>query len=105
MTGNSMSDGTIYRRALEWQGGGWNGMSGVYVTEIDRRFAPVVDAVLARADLATGERVLDLGTGTGAVAERAAQLVGSEGHVVGMDISKQMLASARTRMAASRYAN
>jgi trans-aconitate methyltransferase len=54
-------------------------MSDVYLREIDRRFAPVVEQVIARARLKARERVLDLGTGTGAVAERAAQLVGPEG--------------------------
>jgi len=100
-----MNDRTPDRRAFEWQVDVWDGMSQVYVNEIDRRFAPVVDAVLARAHLARGERVLDLGTGTGAVAERAAQLVGPAGHVVATDISTQMLAFARTRMTASRCAN
>ena len=64
------------REALAWQTGVWNRMSEVYVREIDRRFVPVVEAVLARAALGSGEHVLDLGTGTGAVAERAAAAVG-----------------------------
>lgn len=85
---------------LAWQIGVWNRMSDVYVREIDRRFAPVVEHVLARAALGAGERVLDLGTGTGAVAARAAQLVGPEGVVVGVDISDDMLRAARQRVAA-----
>ena len=59
-------------QGLRWQIGVWNGISEIYLREIDRRFAPVVDAVMTRAGLRLGERVLDLGTGTGAVAERAA---------------------------------
>ncbi len=70
-------------------------MSEIYVREIDRRFAPVVEALVGRADLRTGEQVLDLGTGTGAVAQRAAAIVGPSGHVVGVDISPEMLALAR----------
>lgn len=88
------------QRALAWQVGVWNGISEIYLREIDLRFAPVVDALMARARLAPGERVLDLGTGTGAVAERAAEVVGPGGHVVGVDISPQMLSLARTRVAA-----
>jgi SAM-dependent methyltransferase len=87
-------------QALAWQIGVWNGMSEIYVSEIDRRFAPVVDAVMRRAGLSPGERVLDLGTGTGAVAERVAKVVGHGGRVVAMDISPQMLALARARLVA-----
>ena len=83
------------QQALQWQIGVWDGISGIYIREIDRLFAPVVDAVMTRAALSAGERVLDLGTGTGAVAERAAEVVGPGGHVVGVDISLQMLALAR----------
>lgn len=43
---------------LVWQIGVWNRMSALYVREIDRRFAPVVQHVIARAQLTTGERVL-----------------------------------------------
>ena len=95
-----MIERAIDQQALGWQIGVWNGISEIYLREIDRRFAPVVDAVMTRAGLTPGERVLDLGTGTGAVAERAAEVVGPGGHVVGLDISLQMLASARARVVA-----
>lgn len=83
---------------LAWQIGVWDRMSDIYLREIDQRFAPVVESVISRARLAPGERVLDLGTGTGAVAERAAELVGSQGRVVGIDISADMLHVAHDRM-------
>lgn len=83
---------------MAWQIGVWNRMSDIYMREIDRRFAPVVERVIARAHLVTGEHVLDLGTGTGAAAERAAELVGPEGRVVGVDISADMLHAAHERM-------
>jgi ubiquinone/menaquinone biosynthesis C-methylase UbiE len=85
-------------QALAWQTSVWDGIADTYVREIDRRFAPVVDAVMARAAVAPGERVLDLGTGTGAVAESAARISGTGGHVVAVDISSQMLALARVRV-------
>jgi SAM-dependent methyltransferase len=100
-----MIERALDQQALEWQIGVWDGISEIYPSEIDRRFAPVIDAVMARAGLTIGERVLDLGTGTGAVAQRAAAIVGPGGNVVGMDISPQMLAMARARMAASGCAN
>jgi enediyne biosynthesis protein CalE5 len=80
-------------------------MADVYTREIDRRFVPVVEGVLARAVLGAGERVLDLGTGTGAVAERAAHLVGPSGEVVGLDISPEMLDQAGRRVAALGLSN
>lgn len=49
-----------------WQVGVWDRISQIYRDEITPRFEPVVDGLLRRADLRGGERVLDLGTGTGA---------------------------------------
>ena len=96
-----MTDAERDRKALEWQTGVWNRISDVYFREIDKRFAPVVEAVIARARLMTGESVLDVGVGTGAVAERAAEIIGRCGRAVGVDISPDMIALARQRMAAS----
>jgi SAM-dependent methyltransferase len=87
------------RDALAWQTGVWDRMSDTYRREIDARFAPVVEGVVARAGLGPAQRVLDLGTGTGAVAERAAALVRPGGAVLGVDISPAMLAQARRRIA------
>ena len=90
---------------VAWQLGIWNRISEIYAREIDQRFAPVVDGVIARAALTAGQHVLDLGTGTGAVAERAAQMVGPQGHVVGVDMSPDMLAFAQRRMAGGGLTN
>jgi arsenite methyltransferase len=46
--------------------------------------------------LAHGERVLDLGSGAGTDALIAAQIVGGQGHVVGIDMTPEMLAKARS---------
>src|SRR4030081_2961395 len=45
--------------------------------------------------LAPGERVLDLGSGAGTDSLVAAQMVGPEGRVVGIDMTLEMLAKAR----------
>ena len=84
-------------QGLQWQIGVWDRMSEVYLREVDRRFAPVVEGLIARAALKPGERVADLGTGTGAVAFQAAPLVGRDGRVTGIDISSDMLRLARRR--------
>jgi SAM-dependent methyltransferase len=93
------------REGFEWQVGVWNRISDVYAREIDERFAPVVEALIGKAQLEQGERVLDLGTGTGTAAERAAQEVGASGSVVGVDISPEMLALAQARVEASNLLN
>jgi SAM-dependent methyltransferase len=93
------------RRALQWQVGVWDRMSDLYLREVDRRFTPVVENVLERAELRPGERVLDLGTGTGSVAVRAAGFVGPSGRITGVDISPDMLALARRRVVESGYTN
>jgi SAM-dependent methyltransferase len=84
--------------AFEWQVGVWDRISGIYSREIDDRFASVVESIIARAALSKGERILDLGTGTGAVAERSAGEVGRAGRVLGVDISPDMLAIAERRL-------
>jgi SAM-dependent methyltransferase len=45
--------------------------------------------------LTPGERVLDIGSGAGTDSLVAAQMVGSSGHVTGIDMTPQMLAKAR----------
>lgn len=84
---------------LDWQIRTWNQMADLYVKENAPRMASVVEAVVSRAALVPGERVLDIGTGTGAVIERAAPLVGPGGHVLGVDISPNMLEMARGQLA------
>jgi ubiquinone/menaquinone biosynthesis C-methylase UbiE len=60
-------------------------------------FIPWTEDLLARAALQPGERVLDVACGTGIVARRAAQQVGSTGTVVGVDLNPEMLEVARAQ--------
>lgn len=57
------------------------------------------------AGVASGQRVLDIGSGVGDVALLAAGLVGSTGSVLGVDRDAQALGKARTRAAAAGAAN
>ena len=82
---------------LAWQVGVWDRISQLYWAEVDPRFAPVVDGVIARAALQPGERVLDIGTGTGAVAAKAAAAVGTSGSVLAIDPSPEMVALGHRR--------
>ena len=88
----------IEEQAKAWQVDVWDRMSQPYLQEVDQRFTPVVEEVLARAGLESGQSVLDLGTGTGSVAIAAAGIVGPDGDVTGVDISPDMLALADGRL-------
>ncbi|MEO0371871.1 MAG: methyltransferase domain-containing protein [Pseudomonadota bacterium] len=59
---------------------------------MDATLAPVLDHLLEAAALQSGERVLDIGCGTGLSTVRAGRLAG---HVTGVDIADQMLVKAR----------
>lgn len=48
--------------------------------------------------VSSGQYILDIATGTGHVATSAAQLVGAEGRVIGIDISPGMLEQARNKV-------
>ncbi len=71
---------------------------------------PLFFDVLARrlvelAEIGPGQSVLDVATGTGAVLLPAAERVGPEGRVVGIDLSGGMLARAADRVAERRLHN
>jgi arsenite methyltransferase len=53
----------------------------------------------AMGRLAPGERVLDLGSGAGTDSLIAAQMVGEQGQVTGIDMTQEMLAKARAAAA------
>ena len=55
--------------------------------------------MIALAALRPGERLLDVGCGTGIIANQAARRVGPKGRVVGLDISEGMLVCARAEAA------
>jgi ubiquinone/menaquinone biosynthesis C-methylase UbiE len=65
----------------------------------DVTMKPISDAALARAAVKPGETAIDIGCGCGATALELAQLVGPQGRVLGVDVSKPMLDRARERAA------
>jgi SAM-dependent methyltransferase len=60
---------------------------------------PATRMILTAAGIRPGMRVLDLGCGVGDVAFEAADLVGSDGYVVGVDYWPEAIARARLRAA------
>lgn len=66
---------------------------------LDATMAPALDIVLARAGLQTDQNVLDIGCGTGASLLAAAEAVGPNGQVCGVDISPPLLEIAGKRCA------
>ncbi len=53
--------------------------------------------MVSLAEITPDDRVLDIGTGTGVVALQAAQIVGEQGKVDGIDLSEGMLETANTK--------
>lgn len=80
----------------------WNGIDGEYWAanqdRLDRTLAPVVAPLLAFAAPRAGSTVIDAGCGCGATTIELARAVGPSGRVLGIDVSKPMLALAAERV-------
>jgi SAM-dependent methyltransferase len=80
----------------------WNEVVGEawvdHATSYDASLEPFGRAAMDRLELASGERVLDVGCGTGATTLALAERV-APGSVVGVDLSARMLGAARARAA------
>ncbi|MCE2393916.1 class I SAM-dependent methyltransferase [Candidatus Poribacteria bacterium] len=68
-------------------------------------YEDITGRLLRDAGLFTGMKVLDIGSGAGDVAFAAAELVGSKGEVLGVDMNPEILETARTRAEAAGLAN
>jgi ubiquinone/menaquinone biosynthesis C-methylase UbiE len=71
-----------------------------YLGRWSRLFVP---AVLAAAEVASGDRVLDVATGPGEAARLAMAQVTPAGRVIGADLSPAMLTAARARLGAGAF--
>ena len=68
---------------------------------MDQVLVPLLDALLAAAAPRPGERVLDIGCGSGATVLAFAERVGPSGEVLGADIAASSVARAQERIAAA----
>ncbi|MGO9484045.1 MAG: class I SAM-dependent methyltransferase [Rhodomicrobium sp.] len=80
----------------------WNNAGGdrwvAAAEHTDRMLAPILETLLARANLQPGMAVLDIGCGCGATTVEIAKRVGNSGRVLAVDVSQQMLARAKTSL-------
>jgi SAM-dependent methyltransferase len=79
----------------------WNGPAVTrWITkqeQMDAALAPAAEAAITLAGVRPGERVLDIGCGSGATSIALARLVGPTGQVTGLDVSGPMIELARKR--------
>ena len=77
----------------------WNGKGGqMWIASYDRiqkSIGRYGEAALAIAAARPGEKVLDIGCGTGTTTGLLATAVGPQGHVIGVDISEPLIGAAR----------
>jgi ubiquinone/menaquinone biosynthesis C-methylase UbiE len=77
----------------------WNGAGGQRWADRqpvqDILLQPIADILIDRAKVKAGERILDVGCGSGSTTFAFARAVGPSGHVMGVDISAPMLTRAR----------
>ena len=87
----------------------WNEVAGPRwvgrQTAQEARNVEMLELLLAAAQPQSGERVLDIGCGTGVTTEPYAAAVGPQGHVTAIDIAQPMLDAARRRMDARGLGN
>lgn len=74
---------------------GWERTSDQYAIDQPQVFQRFADRLVALLSWSPGQRVLDVGTGTGIVALRAAEPVGAQGYVIGVDCAWKMAAQAQ----------
>ncbi len=87
----------------------WNEQAGprwVALAEpLDRELAPLGEAAMDRVGIREGHRVLDVGCGGGAATLAIARRTGPTGSVLGVDVSRPLLAHAEARRDARGLAN
>lgn len=81
----------------------WNGVAGRAWVEsqdlLDQMFQPIQDILLQAVSADAGQRILDVGCGTGSTTLALARQVGASGRCVGIDISEPMINAARASAA------
>ena len=95
-------DAKLQRRIQRY---GWDRAADDYERAWKDQLEPAQTRMVALAAIRPGDHVLDIACGTGLVTFRAAEMTGPQGHVVGVDISNEMVERARRRAAELNIAN
>lgn len=78
----------------------WNGPGGkgwrASIERIEQGIGDFGKMALAAANARLGEKVIDIGCGLGGTTRALAEAVGPSGHVLGVDISEELVAAARS---------
>lgn len=89
------------RNNVDEQSALWNGTAGRAWVEtqdlLDRIFQPIEDLLVQAVCASNPQRLLDVGCGTGGTTLAAGRRLGAGASCVGIDISDQMIAAARSR--------
>ena len=78
---------------MEWSAAapGWK----KYGKDMFKWMAPISDQLIKSAGISIGQTVLDVATGTGQPALTIAKIVGQNGKVIGVDLSPEMIETAK----------
>ncbi|MGX9357520.1 class I SAM-dependent methyltransferase [Roseobacteraceae bacterium S113] len=78
----------------------WNALARPWIDHeepIEKAHSPIKDGLLDRAALEVGEKILDLGCGSGALSLDAADKVGPDGSVIAFDIAEAFVSRVTER--------
>ncbi|MCC7325736.1 MAG: methyltransferase domain-containing protein [Burkholderiales bacterium] len=90
-------DARLQRRIQRY---GWDRAVDFYDEHWMSQLLPATNSVLERAAIGPGDRVLDVACGTGVLSLAAAARVGTDGLVMGIDLSEKMVEAARAAASA-----
>jgi len=96
------------RQYIDQQRQDWNLVAPAWEKwdhQLDQNLSFISHRLIGDARLSAGQRVLDLGCGTGYPAILAAQAVGGYGRVIALDLSEGMLAIAKRKAAVAGVSN
>lgn len=95
-------DARLQRRVQRY---GWDRAAQDYEPLWEEQLAPARKALVSGAAIGRGQAVLDVACGTGLVSFEAARAVGRGGHVLGTDLSGEMVLAAQRRATACQLAH